>query len=396
MSGDRANETARLEDLSESFQVDAFLLTESKKAGERAEALRFWFGGDGPSVHLLPVPRGRLGGGYLFKLCAGVLVSAALALRRLRRGVDAVVTRDPVMSLPVLAVSRVLRIRTVYNIPIIPFTYKHTRARGTALANPPAIGLAKAIDFGCLCLCDWIAVASPAASDEIRDGGLPALERKVVVLPFPIPGCFFDRSPRTVGEPGTKVLEYLGTVYRSQDFAPLVDAVRRLAGAGDGIELRVRDTNPRAHWKRKLAGKDPRDPVSFVEARIPRRDVPSVLSEATALVVPIADWVRVNVPVKAMEAMAMGVPVVVSNPTDPHIFRDGATCIVVRENTSQAWQEALLRLNDEETLRRVALGGRAMAEGCRPGQNARILLDLLEGRRARAAYAGGTVGGEVV
>ena len=96
------------------------------------------------------------------------------------------------------------------------------------------------------------------------------------------------------------------------------------------------------------------------------------------MVVPLSSQVPGH-SIKAIEAMALGTPIIISNPTDSRIFRDGETCVVVHDNSSVGWQEAIARIGVPEYRERIARGARAEVEAFRAMQNVNVILRLLNG-----------------
>jgi glycosyltransferase involved in cell wall biosynthesis len=126
---------------------------------------------------------------------------------------------------------------------------------------------------------------------------------------------------------------------------------------------------------RKLAT----DGMTFlcIKDQVPREELIQALRECTAVVVPFSSGVTV-VPIKAIEAMAVGAPVIVANPWDLKIFRDGETCIVVSSDTPRGWQEAIMRAVDPKYRLSVIRTARAEAEAFRSSQNVEVILGILE------------------
>ena len=375
--GDKVNEVARIRELSQTFDLDAYVLADSRGAKERREISDLWFDGPPSNVHYLPTLRGRVH--FLPNLLVlGVYVSMVLLIKSLSERIDLVLTRFSVASLPVLAACRILRIRSVFNVPAAPFEYKDSKVMGGVVrANPLFRTLTRASDYGCLSLCNYIAIPSPAARVEVQKDLGRGIGSKIIALPHPIPAYFFDQNLRRWDGDET-VLKFLGNIHPKYDFLPLVQAVGVLGEKGMKISLQILSSGSGADWAERLLGGNVPPNVSQTDASYPRRRVPALLQDATAVVVPLKDGVTVDVTLKSIEAMALGIPVLQTRLTDPELLVDGRTCIGVGRNTSEDWQAALVRLQDKSLVERVIAGGKKVADLYRPGRSGEVLSSLIQ------------------
>ena len=379
--GDVANEVARLTELSEEFNLRGYLAINTNNLADTTKVLEFWFGKSVPRVALLPAPRLPYGFLLPWNMVLGVYVAIAMGLTRISEPVDIVLTRHPISSLPILVASKILRIRSVYNVLTVPFGYKEAAILGgVAFRNPITRAAFRLIDYACLYLADFIAVGSPAASKEIlQESGLQ--EKKIVSMVYPLPGYFFDTTPEAPKVEEIR-LAYFGSISAYVEFGPLIEALQELSMEGVRISLRIQGSGSGSGELRAIIESRRPSNVTFNEGAIPRISIPSELRFVSAIVLPLRKMSTPALPIKSLEAMALGIPLVVSNPSDSTVFSDGETCICVPTNSSMGWKTALLRLQDASTVKRVIYGAKTVASAYRPGQNSAALLAILS-RTAR-------------
>jgi glycosyltransferase involved in cell wall biosynthesis len=115
---------------------------------------------------------------------------------------------------------------------------------------------------------------------------------------------------------------------------------------------------------------------------LPHQEIPAVLAEATAMVLPSVtsrDGQMEGIPVALMEAMAAGVPVVATRLSGiPELVRDGESGLLVPERDAAALAAALERLAGDPALAaRLADGGRrAVREGFDRARSVARLAEL--------------------
>lgn len=163
---------------------------------------------------------------------------------------------------------------------------------------------------------------------------------RITVLHNPAPAL--DVSPASCA-PGT--FAFVGRLTRQKDLDVAIDAVAsveeaRLVVVGDGPD--------RARLEQRAAASFGRDRIAFVGA-LPREDALAVLAGSDACVISSA-WE--NFPHAAVEALALGVPVVSTAVGGvPEIVRDGENGLLVPPGSSDAMRGALDRLLTEPGLR---------------------------------------------
>ena len=165
-------------------------------------------------------------------------------------------------------------------------------------------------------------------------------ETPITVLHNPVPALEVTatRSP-----PGT--FAFVGRLTRQKDLDVAIDAVAQMPEARLVI---VGDGPDRVRLEERAAASDGRDRVTFRGA-LPRAEALGVLAGAEACVISSA-WE--NFPHAAVEALAVGVPVVATAVGGvPEIVRDGENGLLVPPGSSTALGAALHRLLDDRPLR---------------------------------------------
>jgi len=379
ISGDKINEVERIRVLSRVFTVYAFVLVSLRKLREfRMNASKSF--GDA-HVGIVGLPWLNIYGARIVSTVAASMIAAlGVFLITRTRKVDLVISRgggDCLSSVPLLFASRLIGLKFLYNVLSVPFAHREIRVLGGLTGWQTVVKAMKWVDNLVLSNADYVGVASPSAIDELLSVFGPNYEEKIVRLPFPIPDHFFGYPPRSMSEDRIQLV-YAGSISRLYDFSGLIKALEILNKMWRAASLTIITSDQGAKTLKRLVPGN----VSFLrfERELPRELIAERVRQATALVVPLAFQVP-GLSLKAIEAMALNVPVIISNPGERAIFRDGETCAVVSDNSPHSWQEAILRVATPEYRERIVRGGRAEVEAFRAGRNSEILLRLLEARR---------------
>jgi glycosyltransferase involved in cell wall biosynthesis len=188
---------------------------------------------------------------------------------------------------------------------------------------------------------------------------------------------------------------YAGGLYPWKGVEVLIEAMRYLPGEralilGGGDEL--------SELKRLAAAEGVADRVDFA-GPVPHADVPGFLARAKVAVVPNLDTPdsRQSAPLKMMEYMACGLPIVASDlPTFREVLDDGVTGLLVAPGSPQALAEGIGRLvRDPDLAGRLSSAARERAEAFTYDQAAAGMLEVLKLARAgstarfQAGHAGG-------
>ena len=206
---------------------------------------------------------------------------------------------------------------------------------------------------------DLVVTLGTAMKDEIVSRGIPA--EKVLVAPNAVPEDVFSVLPgRAAVRAGLGVADdelLVGSVtsvvpYEGLDTA--VDAVARLGARGvPAVLLVVGDGTARAALEQRAAAAGIR---AVFTGRVPAPRARAFREALDVFVVPRRDEsvTRLVTPLKPVEAMAAGVPVVASDLAPlREIVSDEETGLVVAPQDADALADALGRLAGDPTLRRT-------------------------------------------
>ncbi|MFH0835428.1 MAG: glycosyltransferase [Candidatus Micrarchaeota archaeon] len=197
-----------------------------------------------------------------------------------------------------------------------------------------------------ICLSDAVMTISPALGEYCKSHGA----RKILVyLPLVDSGAFSGAKPRAKGG-GAFVAGYVGGRQEWQGLGILSDA---LAGMPDDFELRVYGDADENDF-----GNDPRVKVF---GRIPNRRVPSVLKSLDLFVIPrpAHPSAETATPIKMVEAMACGVPCLVTDVRGMTWFvrnrRDAIVCAASANGLREGMRWAV---SNRKKLRAIGENGR--------------------------------------
>lgn len=235
-----------------------------------------------------------------------------------------------------------------------------------------------------------ITVSDPVA-ERLVERGVARGRIGVVMNTAPVP--LGPPAGRAGGATGFTLI-YAGLVSELYDLGTAVQALARLAEAGDGEStLRVVGDGPALPaLRRQVEALGLNGRVRF-EGAVPPARVPALLAAADAALVPLApvDYMEFSLPTKLFEALAAGLPVVTTPfRTIRRYFDDDDLCYVPAADPA-ALADRIAELRDApELLRRYAERGSAAARAIAwPAQAARY-LELMGMARpaARAAAVG--------
>jgi glycosyltransferase involved in cell wall biosynthesis len=190
--------------------------------------------------------------------------------------------------------------------------------------------------------------------------------KKTVFLPFPIPDEYFQ-SPdaRDDHKEGALRLIYYGSINDLYDFSSLLQALTTFKRGARDVLLEVYTT---PQGKRKLETKARGMANVRLKAQVPRKDIVSVIRTADAVVIPLSRSVP-GLALKSIEAMALGIPIIIANATNRALFRDNETCFAVKDDTPESWQDAISRSLDTTSRERVIAAARKQVEAFRASGN---------------------------
>jgi glycosyltransferase involved in cell wall biosynthesis len=200
-------------------------------------------------------------------------------------------------------------------------------------AHGRAIGALKALRTRSLRVARRLVVPSEYLAGFARAWGLD--RRRIEVVPNPAPQVTGRHEP-----PSERTFVFAGRLTRQKALGTAIDAVAQVEGARLVV---VGDGPDRAELERRANGR-----VEF-KGVLPREQVLDELARATAAVLS-SDWE--NLPHAAVEALALGVPVVATAVGGvPEVVRDGENGLLVPPGNPAALADALRRVADDRELR---------------------------------------------
>lgn len=163
-----------------------------------------------------------------------------------------------------------------------------------------------------------------------------------------------------LGLTGQRVLLYHGAVEPNRGVGTAVRALARLGERGAGISLLVvgrGSTLPAVRQEAETLGLSRR---VVVREAVSYDDIPRYLAVADAGMLPLPDlmWWRVSSPIKLMEYLAMGKPVLVTD-IEAHrdVLGDASFAYYAGRGGVEAWAEGMLQLHAGLDGRRTAIAG---------------------------------------
>jgi glycosyltransferase involved in cell wall biosynthesis len=372
ISGSKVIAVEHIRVLSRRFQVVAFVLVSARKFAKAQAYKNLWFEGADAKVVVLPCLSTR--GSVIFsKLFAAAIASLAIAHLHFAGRIGLLITRDSVSSLPLVILSRLIHIPVLYDTHSVPFGFRESELLGgSIMRNRIAAYAMKGIDYFVLQHAHFVGVVSTGSSTELISMFGSQFKDKLVAFPLSIPDEFYN--PCLEIRPISSIeLIYNGSISPLYDFSELVKALKAMRSAGKRVSLTIYGRRfEREAVERWESG------ASLIEFKdqVPRREIINILRQATAVVIPLSAETP-GTPVKALEAMALGVPVIISHPQDRSLFRDGETCFVVSDDMWQSWEIAILRATVPELREKVAKGARAAAELFRSTHTIDTVLRIL-------------------
>jgi glycosyltransferase involved in cell wall biosynthesis len=369
ISGDKVNEIELIRVLSSNFVLHAFVPVSFSKFGKRrALTNRVFKKNTQFRVTTLPCPNvGREHKpSFVCVVLSGLACSAIVALnvliRKLTVGVDLVISRGGVQSVPVMLACRLSHVKYLYNTLSVPFSYRETDFTWKAGFWRQCYSfMMKLIDYFLLRNANHVGAANQAAVRDLVTVFGRKYQRKIVPIRIPIPDTFFNYPPR-ISTGGDIELVYHGSLGPMYDFSQLMKAIEAMNRIGRKVSLTIFSSLSSRHMLGEYGSGH--WPFLTFKDQMPRDELIGRIRQATAVVVPLAARVP-GVSVKALEAMALGVPVIISNSRDTTIFRDDETCITVDPNTVERWESAITRANSVQHRKKIIPSARAQAEAFR-------------------------------
>lgn len=203
--------------------------------------------------------------------------------------------------------------------------------------------------------------------------------KNVYVTPFGVDLSIFKQDPQLKEDDVVTI----GTVKALSDkygIADLIKAFAKVHGEVSNTKLLIVGDGPQRKEYEQLAEELHISDVTTFTGRVPNHEVPNFINKMNIFAVPSTEDSE-SFGVAAVEAMACGVPVVVSNVGGlPEVVIDGETGLIVeKENPEQLAQAFLSMINDRDKCETMGLHGIAhVKEKYNWIDNANGMLDLYE------------------
>lgn len=214
---------------------------------------------------------------------------------------------------------------------------------------------------------DAVVTISKDMRDEIIGRGIPA--ERVSVVPNAVDDSFLEDPPDPSGlrhalgiEPGEVVIGVVTTMNSYEGLDVLVESVAEARRLGSPVRLLAVGDGPMRRSLVDLAKARDLDRIAIFPGQVPFKDVRRYHAAIDVFCVPRLDLpvTRLVTPLKPLEAMAAGRPVIASDlPPLREIVRPGATGDLVPAGDSEALAETIRGLVDDAELR-SQLGRQAM------------------------------------
>jgi len=282
--------------------------------------------------------------------------------RRLRPAVLHAATKHENGQLA-LDVGRVLDLPVAYEVRAFPEQTWDSRHGGGA-AGTDRYQRARAVETACMLRAAHVFTLGEGMAEEIESRGVPR-ERITVV-----PNCADDRYFAPLPDPAPVrarlgipeqdvVVGLLTHVVEYEGIDTLIEAVALLRGRGEQVTLLVLGDGlelPRLRARAQQAGLGEH---AVLPGRVPYAQVPEHLAALDVYCVPRRDTpvTRLVTPLKPLEAMAAGRPVVASDlPALAEIVADGRTGRLFPAGDAHALAEVLSALAADPDLRSALVG----------------------------------------
>ncbi|MFC5379505.1 glycosyltransferase [Aquipuribacter nitratireducens] len=171
-----------------------------------------------------------------------------------------------------------------------------------------------------------------------------------------------DATRRALGiGPDDYVVGSVSSLVDYEGFDVLLAAAARLAGSGTAVTVLLVGAGDDAPRLARLGRELPAGARLVLPGRVPKEQVPAHLAALDVFVVPRTDTpvCRLVTPLKPAEAMAAGLPLVLSDlPALREFADDGVEGLVVAPEDPAALADALARLTDPATRRRLGAHAR--------------------------------------
>jgi glycosyltransferase involved in cell wall biosynthesis len=295
-------------------------------------------------------------------------------------GIKMVISRTSSVSAIMSLVTHLVGLPITYRAINIPFSAEEA---ATFDLPDPVKSVVRTLfdvfDLVALRTANRILVPSPNGAELIATR-LSVERERILCVRFPIPDFFYDQMRRKEDIASNfdhkAGLIYCGSFYEFYNFEALLGAIGRLNREGYKVTLNMYGDGPiRGRVLDQVLELGLQRDVVIHEP-VSREKVPEVYRSGTAAVVPYSRNYQRGLPLKSVEAMALGVPLIVSKQSDP-LYVDGQNCIVVGGDDAEAWAIAIRKVTDPDVRRKVVMGGIEAAKPYRQSVVAGILRSII-------------------
>lgn len=280
----------------------------------------------------------------------------ALLLRPLLR-LKVFLVRHPIPATLLSTFQRALEVHLVYRVLSVPYLHTEIRFDPSFQKNILLRVMEKIIrgfDLTALRKSGSIVASSETAKIQIPR------KKNVYVIPFCVNEKFFEVDKRPSDE--YFVIGYFGDLYKLYDFEPLVIAIKELQSKISDLRMLIYGNGVHTSTRKriqKLVKQYSLEEAVKMSMLIPHSQVPSILGSLDCVVLPFRKKVSA-VSIKALEALATGVPVIICG-RHHEFFMDHKNCLVV-PNDVTSLREAILKLYLDKILREyICLNARRSA-----------------------------------
>jgi glycosyltransferase involved in cell wall biosynthesis len=290
--------------------------------------------------------------GYVARDVGFLLRAAAAALRLQRRNrYDLVqVHTMPDYLIAAAALPKLMGARILLDMhDLVPELYE---AKFGVDESNPVVKLTKLVERCCLGFADHALAVHQAHLDALLRHGNPA-KKFDIIMNVPDPRFFTRRSDSRLAS-DRFVLLYHGTIARRHGLESAVRAVEIARQTYDDIQLQiVGDGDDVERLSSLVDDLDMGDAVEIRRGRLPIEQLGPILDGASAGIVPLVDsaFTRNMLPVKLLEYVALGIPVISSSLPNIRAYFDETMVLFFRSGDEEDLASKILQLRADPGLR---------------------------------------------
>lgn len=270
--------------------------------------------------------------------------------------VDVIHAHSPVLNgLPAIWVGRRLGLRTVYEVRT--FWEDAAVSHGTHAEASLRYRVSRVLETAVLRRADAVVAICEGIRAEVVGRGVPP--NRVAVVPNGVGSEWFEPQPRAaalaerLGLAGGPVLGYIGSFSHYEGLPFLIEAMPEIVRRVPGLKL-VLAGGGRDEEAVQAAARRAGSSVVML-GRVPQSQVRDLYTLLTALVLPRQRMrlTELVTPLKPLEAMAAGIPVLASDVGGhAELIADGRTGLLFKAESQDSLVEQAVRILGDERLRR--------------------------------------------